>query len=168
MLSVILTFVSRQHVLKLNKHGNVNKSPTIHIHFLIAGVKNNYSFGKSERPWAHELTSQMGGELMSWSSSVSAALRIPMFHKLDRSLSIHSVLLTLVTLHCLAGARAPELYCFFATNYVALLLRCQWGQLHCRLGVSFYSHKMQNIQRIWNKKILPETTVLVLFNSMFF
>ena len=37
-------------------------------------MENNYSFGKSERPWAHELTSQMGGELMSWSPSVSAAL----------------------------------------------------------------------------------------------
>ena len=35
---------------KLNKHGNVNKSPTINIYFLIAGMENNYSFGKSERP----------------------------------------------------------------------------------------------------------------------
>ena len=74
MLSVILLFVPRQHVLKLNKHGNVNKSLSINIYFLIAGVENNYSFGKSERPWAHELTSQAGGELMSWSPSVSAAL----------------------------------------------------------------------------------------------
>ena len=74
MLNVILTFVPRQHVLKLNKHVNVNKSSPINIHILIAGVENNYSFGKSERPWAHELTSQTGGELMSWSPSVSAAL----------------------------------------------------------------------------------------------
>ena len=65
MLSVILTFVPHQHVLKLNKHGNVNTSLTINIYFLIAGVENNYSFGKSERPRAHELTSQTGGELMS-------------------------------------------------------------------------------------------------------
>ena len=50
VLSVILTFVPRQHVLKLNEHGNVNKSPPINIHFLIAGVENKYSFGNSERP----------------------------------------------------------------------------------------------------------------------
>ena len=31
VLSVILTYVLRQHVLKLNKHGNVNKSPPINI-----------------------------------------------------------------------------------------------------------------------------------------
>ena len=37
-------------------------------------MENNYSFGKSERPWAHEVTSQTGGELMSGSPSVSAAL----------------------------------------------------------------------------------------------
>ena len=65
MLSVILTFVPRQHVLKLNKHGNVNKSPAINISFLIAGLTNKYFFEKLERPLAHELTSQMGGELMS-------------------------------------------------------------------------------------------------------
>ena len=53
VLSFILTFVPCQHVLKLNKHGNVNKSPPINIYFLIAGVENNYSFRKSERPWAH-------------------------------------------------------------------------------------------------------------------
>ena len=47
---VILTFVPRQHFLELNKHGNVNKSSPINIHILIAGVENNYSFGKSERP----------------------------------------------------------------------------------------------------------------------
>ena len=74
VLSVILTFVPRQHVLKLNKHGNVNKSPPINIYFLIAGLENKYFFGKLERPWAHELTSQTVGELMSWSPSVSAAL----------------------------------------------------------------------------------------------
>ena len=33
-----------------------------------------YFFGKFECPWAHELTSQTGGELMSWFPSVSAAL----------------------------------------------------------------------------------------------
>ena len=64
VLSAILTFVPRQHVFKLNKLGKVNKSPLI----------NKYLFGKSERPWAHELMSQTGGELMSWSLSVSAAL----------------------------------------------------------------------------------------------
>ena len=57
-----------------NKHGNVNKSPPINTYFSIAGLENNYPFGKSERPWAHELTSKTGGELMSWSPSVSAAL----------------------------------------------------------------------------------------------
>ena len=55
-------------------NGNVNKSPPINIYLLITGLENNYSFGKSERPWAHELTSQAVGELMSWSPSVSAAL----------------------------------------------------------------------------------------------
>ena len=44
------------------------------IHFFIAGLENKYSLGKSERPRAHELMSQTGGELMSWSPSVSAAL----------------------------------------------------------------------------------------------
>ena len=44
------------------------------VYFLIAGLENNYLFEKSERPWAHELTSQTGGELMSWSPYVSAAL----------------------------------------------------------------------------------------------
>ena len=50
MLSVKLTFVPRQHVLKLNKHGNVNKCPPMNIYFLIAGLENKYLFGKSERP----------------------------------------------------------------------------------------------------------------------
>ena len=72
----ILTFVPRQHVFELNKHGNVNKSPPIDIYFLIAGMEKKYFFGKLERPWAHELTSQTGGELMSWSPSVSAALTL--------------------------------------------------------------------------------------------
>ena len=74
MLNVILTFVPRQHVLKLNKHGNVNKSPPINMYFFIAGLKDKYFFGKYERPWAHELMSQTGGELMSCFLSVSAAL----------------------------------------------------------------------------------------------
>ena len=74
VLSVILTFVPRQHVLKLNKHNNINKSPPINTYFLIAGLENKYFFGKLECPWAHEVTSQTGGELMSWSPSVSAAL----------------------------------------------------------------------------------------------
>ena len=81
MLSVILTFVPRQHALKVNKHGNVNKSPPKNIYFLIVGVENKYFFGKSERTWAHELTSQMGGELMSWSPSVSAALYCSQYKK---------------------------------------------------------------------------------------
>ena len=46
----------------------------MNIYFLIAGVENKYFLGKSERPWAHELMSQTGGEFMSWSPSVSAAL----------------------------------------------------------------------------------------------
>ena len=80
MLSVILNFVPRQHVLTLNKHGNVNKYPPKNIYFLIAGDEDKYFFGKSKRPWAHgpwahELTSQTRGELMSWSPSVSAALQ---------------------------------------------------------------------------------------------
>ena len=62
VLSVILTIVPRQHVLKLNKHGNVNKSLPINIYILIAGLENKYFFGKLERL---ELSSQMGGELMS-------------------------------------------------------------------------------------------------------
>ena len=65
MLSAILTFVTRQHVLELNKHGNVDKSPPINVYFLIAGLGNEYLFGKKETPRAHELTSQTGGELMS-------------------------------------------------------------------------------------------------------
>ena len=76
VLSVILTFVLRQHVLELNEYSNVNKSPPINIYFLIAGLENKYFLGKLERPWAHELTSQTGGELMSWSPSVSAALTL--------------------------------------------------------------------------------------------
>ena len=74
MLSVRLTSVPRQHVLNLNKQGNINTSPPIDIYFWIAGLENKYFFGKLERPWAHELTSQTGGELMSWSPSVSANL----------------------------------------------------------------------------------------------
>ena len=50
VLSVKLTFVPRQHVLKSNKHGNVNKCPPINIYFLIAGLENKYFLGKSERP----------------------------------------------------------------------------------------------------------------------
>ena len=49
VLSVILTFVPHHHVLKFNKHGNVNKSPPRNIYFLIAGLENKYFFGKSER-----------------------------------------------------------------------------------------------------------------------
>ena len=45
VLSVILTFVPHKHVLRLNKHGNVNKSPIMDIHFLIAGLENKYFFG---------------------------------------------------------------------------------------------------------------------------
>ena len=48
----------------------------MNIFFLIAGVESKYCFGKWERPWAHELTSQTGCELMSWSPSVSAALTV--------------------------------------------------------------------------------------------
>ena len=48
----------------------------MNIYFLIAGLKNKYFFGNLERPWAHELTSKTGGELMSWSPSVSAALEL--------------------------------------------------------------------------------------------
>ena len=65
VLSVILTFVPRQHVLKLNKHGNDNTSPPINIYFLITGVENNYSFWKSERPWAHESNGWWPHELIS-------------------------------------------------------------------------------------------------------
>ena len=43
----MLTFVPRQHVLKLNKHGNVNESPPINIYFLKAGVENKYFFWKT-------------------------------------------------------------------------------------------------------------------------
>ena len=74
VLSVILTSVPRQHLKKTKKHGNVNKSPPRNIYFSIAGLENKYFFGKLECLWAHELTSQTGGELMSWSPSVSAAL----------------------------------------------------------------------------------------------
>ena len=44
VLCVILTFVPRQHVLKLNKHGNVNISLPINICFLIAGLEDKYFF----------------------------------------------------------------------------------------------------------------------------
>ena len=64
-LRVILTFVPRQHILKLNEHGNVNKSLPINIYFLIAGVGNKYSFGNSERPWAHESNRWWAHELVS-------------------------------------------------------------------------------------------------------
>ena len=57
-----MTVVPRQHVLKLNQHGNVNKSLPINIYFLIAGVENNI-FGQNRN--VCELMSQMGGELMS-------------------------------------------------------------------------------------------------------
>ena len=79
VLSVILTFVPPHHILKYNKHGNVDISPPINIYFLIVGLENKYFFGKSEHPWAHELTSQTGGELTSWSPSVSAALKQTIF-----------------------------------------------------------------------------------------
>ena len=71
MFSAILTFVPRQHVLKLNKYGNVNKSTPINIYFLIDGLENKYFFRKLERD---ELTSRKGGELMSLTPFVSAAL----------------------------------------------------------------------------------------------
>ena len=70
MLSVILTFVPCEHVLKLNKHGNVNKTPPINIDFLIVGLENKYFLEKRNH---RELMSQM--ELMSSSPSVSAALK---------------------------------------------------------------------------------------------
>ena len=61
VLRAIVTFVPRQHILKLNKHGNVNKSPPINIYFLIAGLENI-----SLENWnVRELTSQMGSKLMS-------------------------------------------------------------------------------------------------------
>ena len=50
VLGVILTCVPRQPVLKVNKHGSVNKSPPTNIHFLIAGLENKYFFAKLERP----------------------------------------------------------------------------------------------------------------------
>ena len=50
VLSVILTFVPRQHILKLNKHNNINKSLPINTYFLIAGLENKYFLGKLERP----------------------------------------------------------------------------------------------------------------------
>ena len=40
VLSVLLTFVPHQHVLKLNKNGNVNESSPINIHCLIDGLEN--------------------------------------------------------------------------------------------------------------------------------
>ena len=71
VLSAILSFVPGQHVFELNKHGNVNKSPPINIYFLIAGLEKSISL---ENWNVCELTSQTGGELMSLSPSVSAAL----------------------------------------------------------------------------------------------
>ena len=46
VLNVILTFVLPQHVLKLNKQSNVNKSPLINIYFVIAGLENKWVFLK--------------------------------------------------------------------------------------------------------------------------
>ena len=43
------------------------------IYFLIAGLENKYFFGKLECPWAHELTSQMGGEFISLRECCSTA-----------------------------------------------------------------------------------------------
>ena len=68
MLSVILTSVPRQHVSKLNKHGNANKSPAINIDFLIAGLDNKYFFGKTETTmssWAHVSNGWWAHELIS-------------------------------------------------------------------------------------------------------
>ena len=56
---------NRDGRIYIHKHGNVNKCLPINIYFLIAGLENKYFIGKSERPQAHELTSQTGGELMS-------------------------------------------------------------------------------------------------------
>ena len=38
------TFVPRQHILKWNKHVNVNKYPPVGIYFVIAGLENKYFF----------------------------------------------------------------------------------------------------------------------------
>ena len=65
VLSVKLTFVPCQNVLKLNKHGNINKSPPTNIYFLIAGLENKYFFGKLERPWANESNGWWAHELIS-------------------------------------------------------------------------------------------------------
>ena len=65
VLSVELTFVPCLHVLKLNKHGNVNESPPTNIYFLITGLENKYFFWEIGTSVRRELTSQTGGELMS-------------------------------------------------------------------------------------------------------
>ena len=68
MLSVILTFLPRQHVSKLNKHGNGNKSPPINTYFFIAGLENTYLFSKiwtSVSSWAHESNRWWAHELIS-------------------------------------------------------------------------------------------------------
>ena len=49
-----------QHVLKLNKHGNVDKSLPMNIYFLIAGLENKYFFwkiGTSLSSWVKRLVS---------------------------------------------------------------------------------------------------------------
>ena len=63
--SVILTFVPRQHVLKLNKYGIVNKSPPINIHFLIAGLKNKYFF-RNNWNFRELMSSRVKQVMSSW------------------------------------------------------------------------------------------------------
>ena len=68
MLSVILTFVPRQHVLKLNKHGNVYKSPPMKYLFLnsLAGKEVFlWKIGTSVSSWAHKSNGWWAHELIS-------------------------------------------------------------------------------------------------------
>ena len=82
VLIVILSFVSRPHVSKLDKHGNPNKSPPINIDFLIAGLENMYFFGKNGTTVSSCLCVCMGVRAharWAWNESMSvikAALKI--------------------------------------------------------------------------------------------
>ena len=68
MLTVILTFATRQHILKWNV--SVNKSSPVGIYFVKARLENKYFF---ENPRVRELTSQKSDELIHLSPTVSAA-----------------------------------------------------------------------------------------------
>ena len=63
VLSVKLTVVPRQHVLKLNKHGDVDNCPPININFLIAGLENVFLENQNVREL---MSSRVKWVMSSW------------------------------------------------------------------------------------------------------